>query len=144
MLYFQKSLFKNIIYNRNIIIAKIIYNNKIVYIVNTHLEYINKSLSEKYSKYKTYQKLGNEERENGFLLNMNILIALLHKIKSKNVIVCGDFNHSYTGNYRLKRLELGKKIFIPFMNIYRDSTIYPNILYRATNLKNRQIIFYNL
>lgn len=136
----QKYYIFGIPYNRNIIIAKIIYNSRIVYIVNTHLEYINKSLSEKYSKYKTYQKLGNEERQSGFLLNMNILIALLHKIKSKNVIVCGDFNHSYTGNYTLKRLELGKKIFIPFMNIYRDSTIFPNILYRATNLKNRQIL----
>jgi len=26
------------------------------------------------------------------------------------------------------------------MNIYRDSTIFPNILYRATNLKNKQIL----
>ncbi len=136
----QKYYIFGIPYNRNIIIAKIIYNSRIVYIVNTHLEYIHKSLSEKYSKYKTYQKLGNEERQSGFLLNMNILLALLHKIKSKNVIVCGDFNHSYTGNYTLKRLEIGKKIFIPFMNIYKDSTIFPNILYRATNLKNRQIL----
>jgi endonuclease/exonuclease/phosphatase family metal-dependent hydrolase len=136
----QKYYIFGIPYNRNIIIAKIMYNNKIVYIVNTHLEYILKSLSKKYSKYKIYQKLKNEERENGFSLNMNILLALLHKIKSKNIIVCGDFNHSYTGKYTLKRLELGKKIFIPFMNIYKDSTSYPNILYRATNLKNRQIL----
>lgn len=127
-------------FNRNIIIAKILYNNRVIYIVNTHLEFKSGILKPQYSKYELYKKLNHYEQKNGFLLNMNILLELLKKIKSKNIIVCGDFNHSYAGNYKLYRFQQGKKIFIPFMKLYKDSTFYPNIFKRATNLRHRDTL----
>ena len=125
-------------YNRNIIIIKILYKSRPVYIVNVHMEYIRAELKESYSKYELYIKLLKEEKENAFQFNMNILIKLLSKIKTNNIIVCGDFNHSYYGNYKLLRLNLAKKVFIPFMELYKDSTMYPKIFNRVTNLKSRQ------
>ncbi len=132
----QKYYLFSIPFNRNIMIIKILYNNKTVYIVNTHLEFKNGLLKKEYSKFDLYQKVPYKIRTYGFQLNMNILLELLSKIKSNNIIVCGDFNHSYGGNYKRQRLELGKKVFIPFMNVYHDTTIYPNISNRITNLKN--------
>ncbi len=125
-------------YNRNIIIIKILYKSKPVYIVNVHMEYIRAELKETYSKYELYLKLLKEEKENAFQLNMNILLKLLSKIKTNNIIVCGDFNHSYFGKYKLLRLNLAKKVFIPFMGLYKDTTMYPKIFNRVTNLKSRQ------
>lgn len=125
-------------YNRNIMIIKIKYQNRYVYICNTHLEYNLTELKESYSKYELYQQLSKEEKKDPFRLNMNILFALLQKIRSKNVIICGDFNHSYSGNYKSLRLRMAKNTFIPFMKIYKDSTIDPPIFKRVTNLKNPQ------
>ncbi len=133
----QKYYIFSIPFNRNIIIIKVLYNNRVIYVVNTHLEFKRSNLKNMYSKYDYYKMLTNEESKNGFLLNMNILLALLQKIKSNNLIVCGDFNHSYAGNFKLPRLRYAIKTFIPFMKLYHDTTLYPNIFKRISNLKNK-------
>jgi endonuclease/exonuclease/phosphatase family metal-dependent hydrolase len=65
--------------NRNIIRCKIIFNNKIIDIINTHMEY--------YEDYNTILESKNQVTQ-----QFNDLEEYIEKLKNQNIILCGDFN----------------------------------------------------
>jgi endonuclease/exonuclease/phosphatase family metal-dependent hydrolase len=104
--------------NRNIISVKVNYNNKDIWILNTHSAYFNEDTSESISLKKDMVVLQFETIkyivENEFLNN-----------SYKNLIFCGDFNINLfekKNNYRYKNYDSIKNLMLAhFNNSFRTS-----------------------